>query len=97
MCHTNDIHCKYVYVHVFSCWLSIDKGVIWAFLGPMLAIVIVRINRIIVRYLSCLSGFTSFKSLLRSSKGDQFDILYWLLSELNSVPSENISTFFSEI
>ena len=27
----------------FSCWLSVQDGFIWAFLGPMLAIVVVRI------------------------------------------------------
>ena len=28
----------------FSCWLSVQDGLIWAFIGPMLTIVVVCIN-----------------------------------------------------
>ena len=29
---------------VFSCWLSIDKGIIWSFVGPMLAVILVSLK-----------------------------------------------------
>ena len=28
-------------LHIYSCWLSTEKGVIWAFVAPMLAIITV--------------------------------------------------------
>ena len=48
-CGTTDICCcayyeysTITYIHYkYSCWLSTDQGVIWAFVGPMLLIIAV--------------------------------------------------------
>jgi len=41
-----------------SCWLSTEKGVIWAFVAPMLAIILVSL---FVKLLVCMNGWHSFQ------------------------------------
>jgi len=36
----------HVVFHCFSCWLSVEQGTIFAFVAPMMAIIIVRIKYI---------------------------------------------------
>ena len=53
----------YIYIiftsHKFSCWIATDRGAIWAFVAPVLAIITVRTLLIIlieILLLECLSG-----------------------------------------
>lgn len=45
----------YIALYCFSCWLTVDGGLIWAFVGPALLIILVSFRVF----------FTSFFSLLQ--------------------------------
>ena len=40
-CYINFVHKTISVLFRFSCWISVNEGLIWAFVAPMLAIIVV--------------------------------------------------------
>ena len=57
-----------LYFSTYSCWLSVDNGVIWAFVAPMIIIVIVSCfilsSRLPKRVTVCVHMRLSFVSCI---------------------------------
>ena len=46
--HVNNFcYCKFTKHHVHRCWISEENGAIWAFIGPMLLIILVIMYNVV--------------------------------------------------